>query len=216
MKPYIDLHTHQQHPVDDAIIVYNRLLHEVTDIPDLPFSAGLHPWYADQLSLEVLSMTLDQNASSPNLIAFGETGLDKVCSIPLQIQLDVFELHLKKAVERRYPVILHCVKAWDELIEISSNYQTIKILHGYNGSIELTKRLLQQEFLFSIGQGILIPTSKIHSAIQLIPCNSIFCETDNSAISIETIYQGVCTALQMKDGDLRSKIFENFTNLRSD
>ena len=214
MIPYIDLHTHQRHPVENVISVYNRLLHEDASIPDLPFSAGLHPWYADQLSPEALSETLDQCATSTNLIAFGEAGLDKVCKIPIQIQLDVFELHLKKAVEQSLPVILHCVKAWDELIEISDNYQTIKISHGYNGGIELTKRLLRQGFLFSIGKGILNPASKIHKSIRLIPISSMFCETDNSAISIQTIYNEVSTSLLMKEEDLKKRIFENYNRLR--
>ncbi|MCL6102249.1 MAG: TatD family hydrolase [Bacteroidetes bacterium] len=214
MRPYIDLHTHQQHLETDVISVYNCLLHEDTDIPDIPFTAGLHPWYADQLSLDDLSEALDRCLNSPNLIALGETGFDKVCKIPMQVQLDVFELHLKKAVKRRFPVILHCVRAWDELIEISTNYQTTKILHGYNGGIELTKRLLQQGFLFSVGKGILNPASKIHKSIHLIPISSIFCETDNSAISIQTIYKEASTKFQLTEEDLRNRIFENFTQLR--
>lgn len=215
MKPYIDLHTHQQHPKDDVIAVYNQLLHEETVIPTHLFSAGLHPWYADQLSLEILSAALDKSSTSRNFVAFGETGLDKVCKIPMQIQQDVFELHLNMAVKKKKPLIIHCVKAWDELIEISSNYQTTKTLHGYNGSAELTKRLLQQGFSFSIGKEILNQSSKIHSSVQFIPCSSLFCETDTSDISIKHIYKGLCTILQMQEEDFKGKIFENFARLRS-
>ena len=71
----------------DVISVYNLLLHENHNIPGIPFSAGLHPWYASELSPEILSGKLDGCAASPNLIAFGETGLDKVCDVPMQLQL---------------------------------------------------------------------------------------------------------------------------------
>lgn len=215
MIPYIDLHTHQRLPVENVISVYNRLLHEDAPLPDLPFSAGLHPWYADQLTLEELSNKLDRCLVSPNMIALGETGLDKVCESPFQLQKDVFELHLKKAVEGQLPVILHCVKAWEELIEMCSNYPVTKILHGYNGSIELTNRLVQKGFIFSIGRAITDPASKIRASIQRIPVGSIFCETDNSTVSIETIYEEVCAALKMEEEDLRSCLFDNYTRIRS-
>lgn len=216
MDQYIDLHTHQQLPAEDVVPVYNQLLHEKTDPPVGLFSAGLHPWYADKLSLGVLSATLDRLASDPEMIAFGETGLDKACNIPLKIQLDVFELHMKKAVEYKKPVILHCVRSWDEIIEVTSGYPKGKILHGYNGSLELTGRLLQEGFYFSVGSAVLNPNSKICRSIQTIPLTSIFCETDTAEVSIKSIYAAVSKVLKIKEDALRSILFDNFRLLRSE
>jgi len=193
-----------------VIAVYNQLLHESMDAPEGIFSAGLHPWYADQLPLDMLSSTLDQLVSNSNMLAFGEAGLDKKCNIPLQIQKDIFELHLKKAVEHNKPLILHCVKSWDEIMEISSGYPVKKILHGYNGSVELTERLLQKEYYFSVGNAILIPNSKICRSIRSIPPTSLFCETDTSQVSIKSIYQAVSNALKMEEDVLKSILFDNF------
>ncbi len=216
MSPYIDLHTHQLRQEKDVISVYNLLLHENSDIPLHPFSAGLHPWYAGQLSTAELSRVLDQFADNQNLVAFGETGLDKACRIPLKLQLDAFGLHLDKAAEHKKPLILHCVKAWDELIEITTGYPVVKILHGYNGSAQLTDRLLQHGFQFSIGKAILQPDAKILSALRLIPLSAIFCETDNSEVSIQHVYEGVSASLQMNEEELRAAIFTNFTKLSSE
>jgi TatD DNase family protein len=191
------------------------MLQEASDIPPHLFTAGLHPWYADQLSLNVLSLLLDRCATSPDLVAFGETGLDKGCRIPMKMQSDVFDLHLKKAVQHGKPLILHCVRAWDELIEIAAGNPVIKILHGYNGSEQLTDRLLQNGFLYSIGKGILNPLSKIHAALHLIPLSSIFCETDTSDVPIQEVYQGVSDALMMKEEDLRGVIYDNYCRIRS-
>ena len=196
------------------ISVYNQMLQEESDTPPLLFTAGLHPWYADQLSLKVLSLLLDRCAESPDFVAFGETGLDKGCSIPMKMQSDVLDLHLKKAVKNGKPVILHCVRAWDELIEIAAGNPAIKILHGYNGSEQLTDRLLQNRFLYSIGKGILNPSSKIHAALHLIPLSSIFCETDTSDVPIQEIYQGFSAALKMKEEDLRGVIYDNYSRIR--
>ena len=213
--PYIDLHSHRHNQEAGVISVYNLLLHEKHGIPGIPFSAGLHPWYALELSQEILSRELDSCAASPNLIAFGETGLDKVCDVPIQLQQDVFELHLKKAVEHCKPLILHCVKAWDEIIEIAAGFPVIKILHGYNGSAQLTVRLLKLGFNFSIGKAILNPDAKIHQAIPMIPLSSLFCETDDSDVSIQIVYAGMGASLKLGEEALREAIFNNFTKLRN-
>jgi len=191
------------------------MLNETTDLPSNPFSAGLHPWYADQLSHETLSARLNECLVSPDLVAIGETGLDKVCKTPMDLQKDIFEFQLKIASENRKPVIIHCVKAWDELVEISSNYKSVKILHGYNGGVQLTERLLKHGFYFSIGEAILNTGSKVFSAVNLIPHTSLFCETDASEIGIEQIYQVLCGILQLQDEDLRKIMFDNYTRIMS-
>ncbi len=216
MNSFIDLHTHNQDQKDGVITVYNHLLHRGSEVPSNLFSAGLHPWYADQLSTGELTKSLNQLIDDKNLVAFGETGLDKVCNIPMKLQLDVFTLHLEIAAKYRIPVIIHCVKAWDELIETCSNYKTINILHGFNGSIKLTDRLLQHEFHFSIGKGIMYPNSKIQSAISLIPLNSLFCETDDSEISIQSVYKRVSEKLQVETEEFKSMLFRNFAKLISE
>jgi TatD DNase family protein len=209
-RPYIDLHTHQIVSELDVVSVYNLMLDKTSDLPEFPFSAGLHPWYAAQLSLEKLSFALDLCASNLHLNAFGETGLDKACNIPFRLQLDVFELHLKKATEHSKPLILHCVKAWDELIEIVAKYPVIKILHGYTGSEELTNRLVKKGFYFSVGEAILKPDSKIGRSIQMIPTSALFLETDTSKFPIQDIYHAAAIALHIGEQELRGCIFENF------
>ena len=190
------------------------MLNESADLPSQPFSAGLHPWHADQLSLETLSARLNECLLSPDLVAIGETGLDKVCKTPINLQKDIFEFQLKIASDISKPVIIHCVKAWDELIEISSNYKSIKILHGYNGGVQLTERLLKKGFYFSLGAAILNTDSRVRSAIHLIPHTSLFCETDASEIEIEQIYHGLCGIFRLNDQDLRKIIFDNYSRLK--
>jgi TatD DNase family protein len=213
VEPYIDLHTHHLKPEDDVISVYNLLLNETSEIPAGPFSAGLHPWYTDQLPLELLGSKLDHLAQNSQFLAFGETGIDTVCGVPVPLQREVFELHLRKASEYQKPVVIHCVKAWEEVIEIASNYQVIKILHGYNGSPELTGRLVKAGFSFSVGKAIMNPVSKIHSSVGLIPAVSLFCETDASDISIQMIYKMISAEMHLKEKELRKIIFGNYSRL---
>lgn len=212
--PFVDLHTHRKVVKDNELRVYNVMLNEFSGNPSHPFSAGLHPWHADQLSKEELSSRLKTCIQSPDLYAIGETGLDKICKISLKTQLDVFEFQLRIATANKLPVIIHCVKAWEELIEISANYHTAKILHGYNGGIQLTEQLLRKGFSFSIGKEILKSGSRIQSALSLIPTTRLFCETDTSELSISDIYRRICHLLKLNDDDLKTVIYENFRLLR--
>ncbi len=213
-ESYIDFHTHTQSVLDGVITVYNLLLHEKTGIPKHFYSAGLHPWHADKLSKVELSRVLDLHGTSSNFVAFGETGLDKVCKVPIQIQQDVFELQLNKAAILSKPVIVHCVKAWEEMLEITNHYHVPMILHGYNGSDQLTVNLVKRGFFFSIGSMILNPNSRIGHAIQHIPLSSILCETDESDQPIQSVYEAVCGYLKMKETDFRRTVIENFVRLR--
>lgn len=214
LSPYIDLHTHHHTAFQEVETVYNLMLNEPYSIPEGFFSAGLHPWYADKVPSETIVDRLGNLLSKDNFVAIGEIGLDKACDVPLQMQMDMFELQLKVAAEYKKPVIIHCVRAWNELIEICANFETTKILHGFHGSSELTRKLLKHNFSFSIGNAILNPKSKIQDSIQYIPLSSLFCETDNATSSIKFIYKGICNSLHLNSDDFRDKIFENFEKLK--
>ncbi|MCK9641086.1 MAG: TatD family hydrolase [Prolixibacteraceae bacterium] len=211
----INFHTHKQSDQDGQITIYNQLLHEATGAPDGLYSAGLHPWHADKLSVVQLSKVLDMHKDSKYLVALGETGLDKVCKIPINTQLDIFELHLNKAVILEKPVIIHCVKAWEEMFEVTSHYHVPMILHGYNGSDQLTANLVKRGFFFSVGPMILNPNSRIYHAINHIPPSALFCETDDSDHSIQSIYHAVSGKIKMTEMDLKRTVFENFVRLRN-
>ena len=215
MTPYVDIHTHLPGQLKNVTAVYNLLLDEPFSDPSSPFSAGLHPWYADQLSMDQLSGLLDHCALSENFMAFGETGLDKICGIPMKMQQQVFELHLKKAVQYRKPIILHCVKAWEEIVDMTAAYPVIKIIHAYNGSEELTKQLINKGFRFSVGKAILHPDSNIHTSINLIDLSILFCETDTSGIPIQDIYKEVSAALRLEEEVLKHAVFANYCQLKN-
>jgi TatD DNase family protein len=211
---YINLHTHRQSSSPEVKSVYNLMLHEKRVPIQQLFSAGLHPWFADQAPGDLL-MLLSQLAKQPNFFAYGETGLDKLCSVPFQLQQDIFKLHLEMANEKNKPVILHCVKAWDEMIEMAAGYPLPRILHGYNGSLALTKRLVEKGFYFSIGRAVTNPKSKLHHSLHAIPRNQLFCESDDATTSIQAIYEGVGAVFQLTSEELRAIIFANFAKIRS-
>jgi len=213
VSTYIDLHSHHQIDSREVESVYNVMLNEDCIVPAGYFSAGLHPWFANQITKVVVKERLKPLIGIPKMVAIGEIGLDKACKIPLNLQKDMFEIQLQLAVANRKPVIIHCVKAWDDLIEISVNFKTTKIIHGFNGSPELTERLLKENFSFSVGEAILNPASKIQHSIKIIPPSSLYFETDDSNIPIQFIYEKAGNKMNMERDNLKDLIFENFVNL---
>ena len=90
-------------------------------------------------------------------------------------------------------MIIHCVKAWEELIQIRKETKPTRpwIIHGYRGKPELTRRLLHEGFLFSIGDQINV------DSMQLIPVDALFCETDEDEMSIREVYRQTSQAVNM-------------------
>ena len=213
--PYIDIHTH--HPVDSEEIIAIRSLFlqdiDSTDEITFPFSTGIHPWHADQFEISEIATMLENLYSQKNLIAIGETGLDKICAVDLELQKKVFALHVKFAEVHQKPLIIHAVKAWNELIPLFRQIKVPIILHGYSGGLTLTRQLIDLGCYFSFGKSILNPTARLLDAIQIIPVSNLFMETDESLVAIEEIYQKMADSRNVSPDLLKIRTHNNFTTL---
>jgi TatD DNase family protein len=86
--------------------------------PFVRASLGLHPYYADQYSLELLAK-LEKKAKLPEVCAIGEIGLDYVkTQIPVDVQKTAFETLLAAARDWGVPSVIHCRGAYPDLLEI--------------------------------------------------------------------------------------------------
>lgn len=149
------------------------------------FSCGIHPWYSENVEgrLEILKAI----AADEQIVFIGEVGLDKLKGPDLQVQTEIFKAQIELAESLRKPLVIHCVKAWDELIALYKDYKTSIpwVIHGYRGNEEQTKQLIRLGFKFSIG-------ARFNAeSLKQIPLDSIFCETDESDVSICNVYRAV-------------------------
>lgn len=167
------------------------------------FSCGVHPWYSEDAEPQL--KFLKEIAGDPRIVAIGEAGLDKLKGPDLKIQQTIFEQQVQLSEQLQKPLIIHCVKAWEELLHIKKLYKPRQpwIIHGYKGKVELAKQLLSHGFLFSINERF------NDDAIREIPLDRLFCETDISETSIEDIYSEVAKALDISEEVLTSQIAEN-------
>ena len=89
--------------------------------------------------------------------AVGEIGLDKKKSaIPLESQIEAFELFLKLSADLNIPCSVHCVSAFDELIACLKKFKNHPpiIIHSFSGSMELARSLSKFGCFFSVGRNL--------------------------------------------------------------
>jgi TatD DNase family protein len=147
---YINLHTHQFTGRYDILEIVNQYPNEFdAGIPH--YSIGIHPWYIIENRLEEDLAIIESKLELENCLAIGECGLDKRIEIPFDFQIAVFEKQLLLAEKYQKPVIIHCVAAFQEVIEIKNrlNISVPLIIHGFSKNEETTQQLIKNGFYLS-------------------------------------------------------------------
>ena len=218
--PYIDIHTHQSRAENSIVTVRN--LYPGEDIPSFNgrnfFSVGLHPWKIksprennDQLEMMEDALELD------HVIFLGECGLDKLADTNFEEQMRVFEAQVFMAEEYNIPLIIHCVKAYNEIIEVHKrNHPSVPwIFHGYNANLQVSKQLMERNMLFSFGTILFKSNAKAIDSFKFLPSEKIFFETDNSEKNIETVYRKGAFVKGIKTEELKEQVWENFNRIEN-
>lgn len=186
-----DIHTHHLpvHP-EEAIVSYYRSSPSLTDLNKAVYlSAGIHPWFLTEEDITSQLAWLDALLEDKRLRAIGEAGLDKCCHTPSNLQQKAFEAQIDRSERRCLPMILHVVRAYQELIACRKNLQASQpwIIHGFRGKKEVARTLLNQGFYLSFGQKFQEET------LRYVPDERLLLETDESPEPIQTLYQKVAS-----------------------
>ncbi len=96
---------------------------------------------------------------------------DKKVDTDFEEQKRVFEAQAFMAEEFRKPLIIHCVSAYNEVLELHNKLhsQMPWIMHGYSGNIQITKQLEKRGFLFSFGEKLFQPNAKVIESFKYLP-----------------------------------------------
>jgi TatD DNase family protein len=182
---YINIHRHG--PADLPQFGIENIYKNFGNAPLSNFSAGLHPWYIQE-NWEADFIELKKSGNTPAMLAVGECGLDKVCETDYELQKKAFIAQIQLANEINKPLIIHCVRAHEDVIkclEMTQNKMPA-IFHGFNKSLELAERLLSKGYYLSFGKSL--QNQHMHPVFKKIPPDRIFLETDDTDLAIEDIY----------------------------
>ena len=207
-----DIHTHDATPSTEegeegrpcVLNVYPLGFEDAKDaLLNCCFSCGVHPWYSENAEPQL--NFLEEIAGDHRIIAIGEAGYDKLRGPDLSIQRIVFERQIELSEQLGKPLVIHCVKAWGELLESKKKFRPSQpwIIHNYKGRPEFTKELLEHGCMFSIGEKF------NENSVKEIPLELLFCETDTSDATIDDIYRGLAESLNMPLEELALQIKKN-------
>ena len=207
---YYDLHSHRSsQQAEDVTIVSVDLCDQssllsvgIKNIHTGYYSAGVHPWYIDKtLVHEVRKLAL-----LPSVVAIGETGLDKITAAGMddfKLQQELFIEHIALSEKVKKPLIIHCVKAWDELLHIRKTTKPVMpwIIHGFRSKATLAGQLLNAGIYLSFGALYNVDSLKAAWEKRLL-----LAETDEARIDIRDIYARIANKLDITVEDLSDEI----------
>lgn len=211
---FLDFHTHQLSNDEANIDILNIRQGHPLPLSSVLFGYGIHPW--DSTQEKKFKLTNDI-ANNKNLIYIGEAGLDKLKGAQLNIQVEIFKQHISASEKWGKPLLIHCVRCFNELIQLHKEYAPIQkwIVHGYRGSTQLAKQLTEAGFLLSFGAGIFNKKSKAAQSLKAIPKDHFLLETDDSSSTIKEVYEAAAEIVQLSVDDLKKVVLNNFTRATS-
>jgi TatD DNase family protein len=211
---YIDIHCHHT-GANQNVEMINIATQDfnVEAAPNSFFSLGLHPWHLDREDTETALSKISAANQNPKLLAIGECGLDKAIATPLAVQTAAFLSQIKLAGQLGKPLIIHCVRTFNELIQIKKSAKNTEIpwvIHGFNGNPALATQLIRHGFYLSFGAALLNPHSHAGKALSRTPADRLFLETDAANVPIGAIYAAAAKMLGLDIAILHQQILSNF------
>lgn len=196
----LDCHTHYPNRHN---AIFNLNLGNTPD-KERYYSIGVHPWGAN-INQCVSINDLISAASYEYVVAIGETGIDTIKGGDIETQKSLFIKHIKVSETLKKPIVLHVVKAWQQIIEIRRMIKPsqIWIAHGFRGKPQLAKELLRHGIHISLGEHFNTETATI------IPDEMLLTESDESNLSINAIINKIAEARAISPDNLRDIIVQN-------
>ncbi len=213
---FTNAHTHNINPEKTETAIINIFAQDAFNFNfknNFYYSVGLHPWHADKnINYNKLQNIIEKNK---NIIAIGEIGLDKSINIDINLQTEIFIKQVEIANKLNIPIIIHCVKAINEIIKIKQQItpENMWIYHNFNKNTQTAELLIKNNFILSFGSDVFKNNNKITDTLKNINLNYILLETDDSNIHISKIYNKVSFIKNINKNEFHSIINKNFKNV---
>ena len=203
----LDFHTHRLDATDALISVSPR---EFNPQPGKWYSVGYHPWRQVDALVEEDFDLLEQCARHDQVLAIGETGLDRLRGAELDIQAAMYVRHLKLAATLGKPVVVHSVRTAQDILNErhKAGLDDVQlIIHGMRGNAHVGHVLLQAGCYLSFGPHF------NPDAILITPMNHLLIETDDSKATIDEVASLVATVLNIEPQDIKTTAASNARRL---
>jgi len=214
-EDYIDIHTHDEAASGPGIFSVMSLMAHEPDRPEnissVAWTFGIHPWFLTESTHNHQIAVVLETAGNPSVIAIGEAGFDKLKGASPDLQRIAFEEQVAIAEEHNKPVVIHCVRAWEELFRAHKRLKPSLpwLVHGFRGNKDLAAQLISKNMFLSFWFNFII-RSEAAKLIKSLPAERIFLETDGSGVDIKDIYTKVSADLDITVDKLKKVIYKNY------
>lgn len=204
---FLDFHTHTRSVAPDVQCILNvRYPGEIGD--GGPVSLGIHPYDAGDEAVDWFDV--EAKMALPEVRVIGEAGLDVLHGGKQQEEFFLKQINI--AERCRKPMVIHCVKAFNELIAMRRLLRPRQAwaVHGFNRKPELAEELIKRGFYLSFGKSLL-DKSTVQESLAVCPLDRLFLETDDAQdVSIQEIYTKASQIKGRAIEDLKLDIQRNF------
>lgn len=150
--------------------------------PDIYATAGVHPLAVDKFE-ESDWINFERMWQHEKVVGVGETGLDYYYTPETrELQLELFERHLKAGAQFNLPVVVHIRDAFDDAFELLEKYlgSAGGIVHCFTGGVEACARAVELDMYVSLSGIATFKNAKaLRTAIPMIPDDRVLVETDS-------------------------------------
>lgn len=213
---FIDIHIHDGIASKGVFILESLMAHqEKLPVPEpgIGYTYGIHPWFLNDENHDHYLKLFTDIIKRPEVIAAGEAGFDRLRGPSPGLQRKTFEEQVRISEELKKPLIIHCVKGWDELLSVHKKVKPAMhwLIHGFRGNTQLANQLLSKGMYLSFWFEFAVrPESAL--LIKELPVDRIFLETDGADVDIRSIYDKVSIDLGVTVDNLKAIIFRNFND----
>ena len=208
MMDIIDIHTHR---TDATAALISADPRHFDPQPGLWYSVGIHPWDTSADLTDDDFSLLESCAAHPQVLAIGETGMDRLQGGELTVQESVFIRHLQVAHDEGLPVIVHNVRCTQDILNArrkAGMEQVAMIIHGMRGNKHIARTLLEAGCYLSYG-------ARFNPAALLsTPLDRLLIETDDTpSTTIDEVAALVAQALSLTPEEVICHVITNILRL---
>ncbi|ALU74151.1 hypothetical protein AUW17_02170 [Tenacibaculum dicentrarchi] len=207
---FINIHTHTNSDENFSIL---NCYPNSTDF-NTPFSIGIHPWFINKNTIEDELIFIKKKLLYKNCYAIGECGLDRLSEVNYTLQIAVFKEQINLSEEFKKPLIIHCVRSFQEIIQIKKELKPRQkwLIHGFHKNNQIATDLIKNGCFLSFGKALLY-SEKLQEVFFTIPLDKIFLETDDAKIDIATVYEKASRIKNTSVKKIQENIHQNFNTL---
>lgn len=190
MMDFYNIHTHAVTLFPDHEIVSSDVGDNQIAPGALYASVGIHPWYLTETNAREKWELLQEIVFDKRVVAIGEAGLDKLQGASLDLQIALLRKEIELSEAKCLPLVIHCVRAFNELLQLKKQLRPAQpwVIHGFRGNKNIAEDLIEHGCYLSFG------SSFQEQALNAVPLNRLFVETDVAEEDIATIYRKIAQA----------------------